>query len=144
MYIEVPCPTAQYREDDPFVFDDEEQHSWMTSLKSLVFIARYSLPRDNFVHNFLTRFARYRQPNSLERLWIEPLSKAAVNTLDWYNDDVPLTKSLLLWPADRADFTHGDYDGLRQLEHVAYVPFSRLANYPGLKYIRGYCTDAEV
>jgi len=123
-----------------------EKHAWMSSVKSMVFIARGggSLPRDSFVHYFLKRYARKREPNSMERLWIEKQSMFDVNTLNWYTGDVPLTKSLVLWPEDQAYFTHGDYDGLRQLEHVADVPFSRLANYPGLKYIRGYCTDEEV
>jgi len=67
----------------------------------------------------------------------------SANTLNWNNDDVPLTKSLVLWPEDRTDFVH-DYVGLRQLEHAGDVPFSSLANKPDLKYIRGYCIDEEV
>jgi len=120
-----------------------EEHSWMSSLKSLVLIGRGSLTRDIFVHHLLKRYVHRREPNSFERLWVEPLSVVGTSTLDWNNNDVPLTKSLVLWPEDRANFAN-DYPGLRQLENVADVSFSRLANKPYIKYIRGYCKDAEV
>jgi len=104
----------------------------MYGLKSLVFIARGGgpLPQDNFVHHLLKRFASRREPNSFQRLWVEQQSMFSANTL-------------VLWPDDREHFVN-DYIGLHPLEHVADVPFSRLANKPAIKYIRGYCTDPEV
>jgi len=126
-----------------------EEHAWMSSLKSLVFIARggsYYLQddlREDLANYLLKGFTFRREPNSLERLWVEGQFKVHVNTLNWPKDDVPLTKSLVLWPEVQADFAH-DYVGLRHLEHVANVPFSSMTNKPNIKYIRGYCTDAKV
>ena len=119
-----------------------EEHAWISSLKSLVVIARGSSTGDEFVHRFL-KLARRREPDSFHRLWVEWQLGGIVNTLNFYSDDVPLTKSLVLWPDEQADFAN-DYVGLRQLEHVANANFSSMASRPDIKYIRGYCKGAEV
>jgi len=142
LHIEISYHPTYGPDGDPSITDEE--HAWISSLKSLVVIARGSLTGDEFVHRFLKRFARRREPDSFHRLWVEWQNKGSiVNTLYFYSDDVPLTTSLALWPNDRSNFPY-DYIGLRQLEHVANAYFSSMASRPDVKYIRGSCIDEEV
>jgi len=121
-----------------------KEHTWISSVKNLVYIARGSPTGYDVAHHFLKRFPQQREPNSFHRLWIEWKSAFDVNTLNWYNDEDPsMTHSLVVWPEDQAYFAK-NYEGLCHLEHVADVPLSRLASKSALKYIRGYCKDAEV
>ena len=118
---------------------------WLRSLKSLIVIASgLSFPTDLFVDRFIKWFVHHREPDTYERLWIEPMNSVhSAQLLPWDNVNVPLTKSLLFWPRDRCFFDR-DYVGLRQLENVGEVVFSKLANKPNLKYIQGHCENAEV
>lgn len=131
------------------------QLSWMSSLKSLVFIMRgvrsYDSPTlfgltDCIFQNFIHWLLHDRRPE-LERLWIPWYYREDCDTyLQLFSESSARLSSVRLNLSPDVGNLEVLDESIRQriryLQHLGgHIYFSRLGVAPDLKYFQGYCED---